>query len=268
MIGPSAPNGPPVPIAIAADAGLAIAVRGAIRLCSREHGLHRLRDAVAADDRRPLGDQRHDQSAGHRDEDDPGLRWRCVNDGSVQPTRWKNARLVSSAIRCTSTPGRAAAGEPDDRGQAAEQQTSRRGGVSAHEHIVVRYVSRCASDADYEGLLAFRDRAAALPALERAAGDAHGVTPAQYQLLLAIRGHPDGRADDRRRRRAPAAPAQQRGRTHRPRRSRPAWSSDVPTRESHRVVRLRLTPLGARRLRVLAALHLAEVRRLRRELFV
>ena len=33
MIGPSAPNGPPVPIAIAADAGLAIAVRGAIRLC-------------------------------------------------------------------------------------------------------------------------------------------------------------------------------------------------------------------------------------------
>ena len=32
MIGPSAPNGPPVPIAIAADSGLAIAVRGAIRL--------------------------------------------------------------------------------------------------------------------------------------------------------------------------------------------------------------------------------------------
>jgi hypothetical protein len=33
MIGPSAPNGPPVPIAIAADSGLAKAVRGAIRLC-------------------------------------------------------------------------------------------------------------------------------------------------------------------------------------------------------------------------------------------
>jgi hypothetical protein len=32
-----------------------------------------------------------------------GLRWRCVNDGSDQPTRWKNARFVSSAIRCTST---------------------------------------------------------------------------------------------------------------------------------------------------------------------
>ena len=33
MIGPSAPNGPPVPMAIAADSGLATAVRGAIRLC-------------------------------------------------------------------------------------------------------------------------------------------------------------------------------------------------------------------------------------------
>ncbi len=32
MIGPSAPNGPPVPMAIAADSGLASAARGAIRL--------------------------------------------------------------------------------------------------------------------------------------------------------------------------------------------------------------------------------------------
>ena len=33
MIGPSAPNGPPVPMAIAAERGLASAVRGEIRLC-------------------------------------------------------------------------------------------------------------------------------------------------------------------------------------------------------------------------------------------
>ena len=32
MMGPSAPNGPPVPMAMAADRGLATAVRGAIRL--------------------------------------------------------------------------------------------------------------------------------------------------------------------------------------------------------------------------------------------
>ena len=33
MIGPSAPNGAPVPMAIAAESGLATAVRGAMRLC-------------------------------------------------------------------------------------------------------------------------------------------------------------------------------------------------------------------------------------------
>ena len=33
MIGLSAPNGPPVPIATAADAGFAIAARGEMRLC-------------------------------------------------------------------------------------------------------------------------------------------------------------------------------------------------------------------------------------------
>ena len=32
-MGPSAPNGPPVPMAMAADMGLATAVRGAMRLC-------------------------------------------------------------------------------------------------------------------------------------------------------------------------------------------------------------------------------------------
>ncbi len=33
MIGPSAPNGPPVPMATAADVGLATAARGETRLC-------------------------------------------------------------------------------------------------------------------------------------------------------------------------------------------------------------------------------------------
>ncbi len=33
MIGPSAPNGAPVPMAMAAESGLASAVRGEIRLC-------------------------------------------------------------------------------------------------------------------------------------------------------------------------------------------------------------------------------------------
>ena len=53
MIGPSAPNGAPVPIAIAAEIGLA--TRGARRDAALlgEDRLHRLGDAVAADHRRP-----------------------------------------------------------------------------------------------------------------------------------------------------------------------------------------------------------------------
>ena len=48
-----------------------------------------------------------------------------------------------------------------------------------------------------------------------------GLTPAQHQLLLAIRGQagPE-RADDRRRGRGAPAPSPQRGRAHRPGRSR------------------------------------------------
>ena len=95
----------------------------------------------------------------------------------------------------------------------------------------------------------------------------HGVTPAQYQLLLAIRGHPTG---------APTIGevAEHLLLRHNSvvglidRAEAAGLVERAPDPESLRVVRLRLTPLGARRLRVLAALHLAEVQRLRRELFV
>jgi DNA-binding MarR family transcriptional regulator len=128
-------------------------------------------------------------------------------------------------------------------------------------------MSRALSDADYEGLLAFRDQLRRFLHWSEQQSIEHGVTPAHYQLLLAIRGHPDGEPTigdvvehlllrhnsvvgliDR----AVAAGLVER----------------YPDPRSQRVVRLRLTALGARKLRVLAALHLAEVRRLRRELFV
>jgi DNA-binding MarR family transcriptional regulator len=128
-------------------------------------------------------------------------------------------------------------------------------------------MSPALSDADYEGLLAFRDQLRRFLHWSEQQSLEHGITPAHYQLLLAIRGHPDGAPTigevaehlllrhnsvvgliDR----AVAADLVERG----------------PDSESQRVVRLRLTALGARKLRVLAALHLAEVRRLRRELFV
>ena len=57
MIGPSAPNGPPVPMAIAAETGLATRDPGRDAALALEHRLHRLGDAVAADGRRPPGEQ-------------------------------------------------------------------------------------------------------------------------------------------------------------------------------------------------------------------
>lgn len=95
---------------------------------------------------------------------------------------------------------------------------------------------------------------------------AAGLTPAQHQLLLAVRGHPDPRGPtvgevaeylllrhhsvvglvDR---------AESLGLIRRSRED-----------EDHRVVRLRLTDEGSQRLAVLSALHLEEVERLARAL--
>jgi DNA-binding MarR family transcriptional regulator len=128
-------------------------------------------------------------------------------------------------------------------------------------------MSRALSDADYEGLLAFRDQLRRFLHWSEQQSIAHGVTPAQYQLLLAIRGHPTG---------APTIGdvAEHLLLRHNSvvglvdRAVAAGLVSRYPDSDSQRVVRLRLTPLGARRLHALAALHLAEVRRLRRELFV
>ena len=45
------------------------------------------------------------------------------------------------------------------------------------------------SDKDYEHLLAFRTRLRRFDLWSRAAAEDHGLTHAQHQLLLAIRGH-------------------------------------------------------------------------------
>ncbi len=117
-------------------------------------------------------------------------------------------------------------------------------------------------DADYARLLAFRTELRGFLHWSEQQAEAIGLTPAQHQLLLAVRGHGD-----------PAGPK----------------IGDVATalflrhhstvelvdravdaglvvrradEDDHRVVRLRLTPLGARRLRKLSRLHLEELRRL------
>lgn len=116
------------------------------------------------------------------------------------------------------------------------------------------------SDAEYNGLLAYRDRLRRfLHWSEQQAIDA-GVTPAQYQLLLAVRGHPG------------AAPTVGDVADHLllrhhsvvglvDRAERANLVERRPDAGDQRVVRLSLTPHGARVLRRLASSHLAELRR-------
>jgi DNA-binding MarR family transcriptional regulator len=120
--------------------------------------------------------------------------------------------------------------------------------------------SRTVSNAEYRGLLAYRDELRQFLHWSEQQAIASGVTPAQYQLLLAVRGHSDGTPTvgdiaehlllrhhsvvglvDR----AEAAGLVERR----------------PDPDDHRVVRLRLTAAGARVLRRLAGLHLDELRR-------
>jgi DNA-binding MarR family transcriptional regulator len=118
------------------------------------------------------------------------------------------------------------------------------------------------SDAEYGQLLAFRTALRRFLRWSEEQATALGITPAQHQLLLAIRGH-DGSlgpsigdvADVLLLRHHSAVGLVDRAVVAKlvERRSDP---------EDQRLVRLRLTPLGARRLRQLAGLHLAELRRM------
>ena len=69
MIGPSAPNGPPLPIDTADDRGLSSATLSDSRLLAEQDGLDRFRDAVAADlVRSEARHQADDQPADNGDE--------------------------------------------------------------------------------------------------------------------------------------------------------------------------------------------------------
>jgi len=116
-------------------------------------------------------------------------------------------------------------------------------------------------DADYQRLLDFRDGLRHfLRWSEQRAGEA-GLTPAQHQLLLAIRGHATGVptvgdvADHLLLRHHSAVGLVDRA-------VAAGLVERLPDHDDHRVVRLRLTPVGTRRLASLAALHLEELERL------
>src|SRR2546421_213351 len=128
-------------------------------------------------------------------------------------------------------------------------------------------MSREPSDSDYQRLLAFRDQLRRfLHWSEQQAIDA-GITPAQYQLLLAVRGH------------VGAAPTIRDVADHLLLRHHSvvglidrAELAGLVTRHvdptDHRAVRLHLTSRGARHLATLAAAHLDQLPHLERSLML
>jgi DNA-binding MarR family transcriptional regulator len=118
------------------------------------------------------------------------------------------------------------------------------------------------SDAEYRKLLEFRTNLRRFQHWSEQQAHAAGLTAAQHQLLLAIRGHDDPRgptigavAESLLLRHNSAVGLVDR-----------AVDAGLVTRhvdpDDHRVVRLRATSLGARKLRGLSRVHLEELRRL------
>lgn len=118
------------------------------------------------------------------------------------------------------------------------------------------------SDQDYAKLLGFRTGLRRFLRWSEAEARAAGLTPAQHQLLLAIRGHPGG-----------ISPTVGDLAEHLVLRHHSvvelidrAERADLVTRtrdpDDHRVVHLSLTPMGRQRIEELSQLHLEELRRL------
>jgi len=118
----------------------------------------------------------------------------------------------------------------------------------------------------YQRLLALRTGLRRFLRWSEAQATATGLTPAQHQLLLAVRGHPDRRgptigdvAEVLLLRHHSAVGLVDRA-------ERAGLVRRVADDGDHRLVRLQLTALGAERLEALSALHVEELRRLARQL--
>jgi DNA-binding MarR family transcriptional regulator len=114
----------------------------------------------------------------------------------------------------------------------------------------------------YERLLAFRTGLRRFLRWSAEQAAAAGLTPAQHQLLLAIRGHPDAAgptigdvASSLLRRHHSTVELVDRAQAA-------GLVERHPDANDSRVVRLGLTPPGTKRLETLAALHLEELARL------
>jgi len=121
-------------------------------------------------------------------------------------------------------------------------------------------------DADYEDLLALRTGLRRFVRWSEQQAEAAGLTPAQQQLLLAVRGHPDRRgptvgevADYLLLRHHSAV-----GLVDRAVAAKLVKRARDP--HDHRIVRLQLTAAGSKRLEALSEAHLEEIGRLGRTL--
>jgi DNA-binding MarR family transcriptional regulator len=124
------------------------------------------------------------------------------------------------------------------------------------------------TDADYELLLRFRTELRQFLRWSEEQAHAEGLTPAQHQLLLAIRGHPDAGgptvgdvADALLLRHHSATGLVDRA-------VLAGWVRRTRDRDDHRAVRLTITRAGAAKLARLSRRHLEELERLRRGVFV
>lgn len=115
-------------------------------------------------------------------------------------------------------------------------------------------------DAEYRRLLGFRDGLRRFLRWSEEQAKAAGLTPAQHQLLLAVRGH-DGRptigdlADHLLLRHHSVVELVDRA-------ERAGLVRREQDTDDHRVVHVRLTPSGSRRLATLSSAHLEELQRL------
>jgi DNA-binding MarR family transcriptional regulator len=120
-------------------------------------------------------------------------------------------------------------------------------------------MARQLSSADYEELLRFRTGLRRFLRWSEEEATASGLTPAQHQLLLAIRGHP-GRAAPTIGDVASALLLRHHSAVGLVDRAEAAGLVRRRVdRDDARVVRLALTPAGARRLAQLTTAHLAEL---------
>jgi DNA-binding MarR family transcriptional regulator len=118
------------------------------------------------------------------------------------------------------------------------------------------------TEADYEDLLTLRTGLRRFLRWSEQQAEAAGLTPAQHQLLLAIRGHADARgptigelADYLLLRHHSAVGLVDRA-------DAAGLVERVRDPDDHRVVRLQLTAAGSKRLEALSEVHLEELHRL------